>query len=130
MDLTCSIPHEQRWWRTEVQNALGSNGILHRILTAPWHPFGLAVIAKSWVHKPFRQKDSAGGFRTTQGFYALATMADYCCLTQGLVTRLNFGSPSAQAAPPLLPLLTLLLTFCPGAAQGPQSRFTHTQSRF
>jgi hypothetical protein len=53
----------------------------------------------------------------------------FCWLTQELVTRLNFGSASAQVAPPLLPLLTLLLTFCPGAAQGPQSRFTHTQSR-
>ena len=52
------------------------------------------------------------------------------CLTQELVTRLNFGSASTQAAPPLLPLLTLLLTFCPGAAQGTQSRFTHTQSPF
>jgi hypothetical protein len=42
----------------------------------------------------------------------------FCCLTQELVTRLNFGSASAQVAPPLLPLLTLLLTFCPNAAQG------------
>jgi hypothetical protein len=52
------------------------------------------------------------------------------CLTRELVTRLNFGSASAQAAPPLLPMLTLLLTFCPGAAQGPQYRFIYTQSRF
>jgi hypothetical protein len=37
----------------------------------------------------------------------------FCCLTQELVTRLNFGSASAQAAPPLLHLLTFLLTFCP-----------------
>ena len=49
----------------------------------------------------------------------------FYCLTQELVTRLNFGSASAQAAPSLLPLLTLLLTFCPGAAQGVQSRSTH-----
>jgi hypothetical protein len=51
----------------------------------------------------------------------------FCCLTQELVTRLNFGLASAQAAPPLL---TLLLTFYPGAAQEPQSRFIYTQSRF
>ncbi len=53
----------------------------------------------------------------------------FSLLTQELVARLNFGSASAQAAPPLLPvlttmcynctlLLTLLLIFCPGAAQG------------
>jgi hypothetical protein len=61
---------------------------------------------------------------------ALSWVGRFCCLTQELVTRLNFSSASAQAAPPLLPLLTLLLTFCPSAAQGTQSRITHTQSRF
>ena len=51
-------------------------------------------------------------------------MVDYCTGirtqiltmgTQALVTRLSFGSASDQAAPPL-PLLTLLLTFCPASA--------------
>jgi hypothetical protein len=61
---------------------------------------------------------------------ASSWVGHFYCLTQELVTRLNFGSPSAQAAPPLRSLLILLLTFCPGAAQRPQSHFTYTQSRF
>ena len=43
---------------------------------------------------------------------APSSVGSFYCLTQELVIQLNFSSASAQAAPPLLPLLTLLLTFC------------------
>ena len=45
-------------------------------------------------------------------------------LTQNLVTRLSFGSGSAQAAPPLLPLLTLLFRGLASVSLHPYLRST------
>jgi hypothetical protein len=69
------------WCRIRVY---ACSGILHRILTAPWHP--------GWV-----------------GYFS--------CLTKELVTRLNFGSASVQAAQPLLRLVILCSPSCSGSIQ-------------
>ncbi len=78
----------------------GLFGILHRILTAPWHPIRMVV-------SPALLGNSLPGSTSAQ---PLLRPHRHCS------GRLS--------------LFTLLLTFCSSAAQEPHSRFTHPQTHF